>query len=103
VLKPNIDCYHCHLFGHFQDQCPQQPQQRSGGESGERAYVAVEENEVDGLGFAFSAWDLSKFSPLQPQQRSGGESWARAFVAIEDEGDDMGFAFSAWGLSIPEI
>jgi len=103
VLKPNIDCYHCHLFGHFQDQCPQQPQQRSGGESGERAYVVVEENEVDGLGFAFSAWDLSKFSPLQPQQRSGGESGARAFVAIEDEGDDMGFAFSAWGLSIPEI
>ena len=65
--------------------------------------MVVEENEVDGLGFAFSAWDLSKFSPLQPQQRSGGESGARAFVAIEDEGDDMGFAFSAWGLSIPEI
>ena len=102
MLKPNIECYHCHLFGHFQDQCSQQPQQRSGGESGERAYVAVEENEVDGMGFAFSAWDFSQ-CPQQPQQRSGGESGARAFVAIEDEGDDMGFAFSAWGLSIPEI
>jgi hypothetical protein len=64
--------------------------------------VAVEENEVDGMGFAFSAWDFSQ-CPQQPQQRSGGESGARAFVAIEDEGDDMGFAFSAWGLSIPEI
>jgi hypothetical protein len=64
--------------------------------------VAVEENEVDGMGFAFSAWDFSQ-CPQQPQQRSGGESGAKAFEAIEDEGDDMGFAFSAWGVSIPEI
>jgi len=55
VLKLNIECYHCHLFGHFQDQCPQQPQQWSGGESGARAFVAIED-EGDDMGFAFSAW-----------------------------------------------
>ena len=26
VLKPNIECFGCHQFGHFQDRCPQQPQ-----------------------------------------------------------------------------
>ena len=55
MLKPNIECYHCHLFGHFQDQCPQQPQQWSGGESGARAFVAIED-EGDDMGFASSAW-----------------------------------------------
>jgi len=58
VLKPNIKCYYCHLFGHFQDQCPQQPQQWSGGESGARAFVAIED-EGDDMGFTFSAWGLN--------------------------------------------
>jgi len=56
VLKPNIECFGCHQFGHFQDRCPQQPQQQREGEGGgARAFVAIENEGVD-MGFAFPAW-----------------------------------------------
>ena len=91
--------------GHFQDRCPQQPQQQREGEGGgARAFVAIE-NEGDDMGFAFPAWDAKikeddvmeevNLRQSWTSENGVGGQWGRGRPEIleerwEDKGADVG-------------